>query len=197
MIVQAGGDATGPLPIPPSQYPGPGNIGLNLTPGQSLGTLHGISFIPGVMAAGVSGSVYVDEDDPSCGDATARRARLVSSNGAYFMNPNFTNVTLQQQKRTYVQRINCSSPEWERTGGICSPSDTCFLHEQVFTRQLSQAEYHAWVALNCCQTCKRPNTVPLGSDADGPYGHDIGCKPLPNGNCTLIDLTVPGDGDHS
>lgn len=112
----------------------------------------------------------INSENPLCGSTSdVRRQYVVGSAAACLLSPAYP-----ASSSYYKMRRNCASSLWYNSGGTCKKGPDCWFHDQLFTRILSEEESANWGQKNCRHDEMDIDTEPLGSEADGPYGYDLG-----------------------
>lgn len=149
--------------------------GITLGAGKNIVLTNSITVLPGSLFACWESALF--SANTACGNDDERRQHSAGLAGVCATSHAFTKPNTIPVK----QRINCSSPQWNATGGTCQPGhgdpawepQGCWMHDQLFTRALSAEEVAMWGALNCCVECNQPETIPFPGSGGGPSGYDL------------------------
>lgn len=122
------------------------------------------------LAAGAKYTCFktlLNSENPLCGSTSdVRRQYPVGLASLCILSPAYP-------ASSYPDRLSCGTALWDSSGGTCTKGPDCWLHDQVFTRILTVEEETNWITKNCGLDNVNIYTVPLLSNADGPYGYDL------------------------
>jgi hypothetical protein len=148
--------------------------------GQTFSAPFGDVALPQIVTLAAPGSRFacfssvLYSNNTSCGVEDIRRQQHMGRAGECVINAAYPAASYAQGGGMVM---SCSY-SWPCTNGAC------WFHGQAFVRPLTIAQQQAWGALNCCAACARPNTIPLGSEVDGPYGIQV-----------FMPSALPGPGE--